>query len=304
MSTEIIPRNRFTDLRQLPIAFKLEGFKVTILGWGFYEPEWWRNYLHEHSFFEVCYVWHGYGVFRINHKEYPVREGMVFVAKPGEPHEIISSEDDPMGIYFWSYTLVPNADRLTQNDTNMLLQAFLASEAWVSSVPEMQQILNRLTEEIVTRQAGYSHMIEILIAQLLLNTARAVSTVKYVSKNDIPTEHDPTTLLVSDIVRYIQDNYTRPITLRDIAAQVHLSNRHTNRLFHRVMGVSVHTYLTQFRLKVASQLLLDQELSITETAYACGYRDVRYFITLFKQHSGITPAVFRKQGGTRFLNPS
>jgi len=298
---EAIARQRFTDLRQLAMTFQLDGFKVAMLGWGFFQPEWWRNYLHEHSFFEVCYVWQGRGLFRIKHKDYTVREGMVFIAKPGEAHEIISSEDDPMGIYFWSYTLIPLDDQRRQSDVHRLLQTFMAASKWGAAAPAMQPIINRLTTEIANRQAGYTGMIRALITQLLLETARAVTTVKTPPAVHVPAPRDDTTLLVSDMLRYIQDNYARPLTLQDVAAQVHLSNRHTNRLFRRVMGISVHSYLTQFRLKVASQHLLNHELSVTETAYACGYRDVRYFITLFKQHMGATPAAFRKQGGTRFL---
>lgn len=294
-----IPRSRFTDLRSLTLAVKLGSFSARLRGWGFFEPVWWRNYLHVHSYFEICYAWQGRGLFRINGVDYPVNAGEVFVAKPDEPHEIISSEDDPLGIYFWSYTLVPPPSPTEQGDIDALLYAFMDSRRWVQVSPPMQRTLELLTEEIVQREPGYAQAIEALVSKLLLDTARAVTDVSPIT-SDQP-EHDANEALVRDMVRYLHDNYTRAIRVRDVAAQVHLSERHTNRLFRQVMGVSIKEYLTNFRLEIAAQLLLNRQSSVTEVAFATGYHDVRYFITLFRQHTGFTPAAFQRREGTRFV---
>ncbi|MBZ0299030.1 MAG: AraC family transcriptional regulator [Anaerolineae bacterium] len=294
-----IPRNRFTDLRSLTLAVKLGGFAARIRGWGFFEPEWWRNYLHVHSFFEVCYAYQGTGLFHINGDDHQVRAGEVFVAKPDEPHEIISSEHDPLGIYFWSYTLVPPQSQTAHAEVDALLYTFLTSKKAASRCESMQGTLDLLTEEIVRREPGYPQAIEGLIAKLLLDTARAVTGVESVTHEQ--PDHDARETLVRDMVRYLHDNYNRAIRVRDVAAQVHLSERHTNRLFRQVMDVSIKEYLTNFRLEIAAQLLLDRQSSVTQVAYATGYNDVRYFITLFRQHTGLTPTAFRQRDGTRFF---
>src|SRR5690348_4349129 len=97
---------QFTDLNLLSLSLQCGSFTCELLYWGFFEPRWWRNYLHVHSFFEVCYAYQGRGTFRIHDQTLPVQAGDVFVARPGEAHEIISSQDDPLGIYFWAYTLL------------------------------------------------------------------------------------------------------------------------------------------------------------------------------------------------------
>ena len=126
--------------------------------------------------------------------------------------------------------------------------------------------------------------------------------LKLVSVAENARAVDNASLLARDIQRYLQDNYARDIAMRDIAAQVHLSERHTRRLFQQVTGQSIKGYLTQVRLQVAAQSLLDPRLSVTDVAHACGYQDVRYFITLFRKHTGLTPAAYRRAGGTKFLN--
>lgn len=52
-----VPRHRFIDLAILPVSLRLGRFSAQLLSWGFFRPRWWRNYLHMHSFFEICYAY-------------------------------------------------------------------------------------------------------------------------------------------------------------------------------------------------------------------------------------------------------
>ena len=295
-----IPRQRFIDLNQLSLSLHVGGFSAEILGWGFFEPRWWRNYLHSHSCFEICYAFAGRGTFRMLDTEYTVRAGDVFVAKPGEPHEIVSSEEEPLGIYFWSHTLLPATQRHTAfGGSDALLHAFRTTRQWVSDrVEAMQPTLDLLVEEIVRKQPGYVQVIDGLVVKLLLDTARAVVDVPIMAE---PAARGAADALAHQIAAYLRDNYSRPIAIRDVAAQVHLSERHTSRLFRETMGASIKSYLTALRLEVATQLLLDRHLSIQAVALASGYPDTRYFTTLFRRYMGSTPGRFRHTEGTQIL---
>ena len=300
MSEPSLPRQRFVELRHLPLRCELDGFVAKMQGWGFIEPEWWRNYRHVHSFYEVCYAFQGQGVFRLDQDELMVQAGDLFVARPGKPHEIISSEQEPLGIYFWSYTLIPPATR-GNSPLADLLRRYVAGRRAVDAAPAMESTLTLMTDEIAHRAPGYALVLQGLLAKLLLDTARAVTDLPPPSRAHAAAPADHAALVVDDIQRYIQDNYSRPLALRDVAAQVHLSERHTRRLFQQVTGQSITGYLTDLRMRVAAQSLLDPQLSVTEVATRCGYQDVRYFITLFRRRTGQTPVAFRRLGGTRFL---
>lgn len=302
-ATPTMVRQRFTDLNSLSLAFPLGSFHVTMLGWGFIEPYPWRNYLHTHSFFEVCYAFQGRGTFRMRGDDYAVQAGDLFVAKPSEPHEIISTDDDPLGIYFWSYTLVPPRGQVAHaQGIDGLLRAFFSAERCVSTrAPLMSHTLELLTEEIVLRQPGYAESVVALAVKLLLDTARAVVDAPIpVEQFAAPVRHHAEAV-AQRIARFLRDNASRPLSVRDVAAEVHLSERHTSRLFHQTMGISIMAYLTALRLEMAAQLLLDQQLSIKEVAQASGYPSVHHFATLFRRRMGLTPAMFRRQGGTSFL---
>lgn len=292
------PRRRITDLNGLTITFGVGDYHAEMLGWGFIKPKWWRNYLHEHSFFEVCYAYQGAGTFYMDYTGHTVRTSDVFIARPGEPHEIISSEDDPLGIYFWSYTLVPT-DKPTNTSLNHMLRQFIHTKRHTNQAGHLQTTLRLLTEEVVNRQAGYQTAIESLCVKLVLDVARVVTDATLQDHEGYASlERDQQ--LVLEIERYIHDNYNRALLLRDVAAYVHLSERHTNRVFQQVKGESIKTYLTRYRLNIAKQLLLNERMTITQVAFAIGYNDIRYFSTRFRQHTGQTPTQFREQRGTVF----
>lgn len=297
----MFPRQRFTDLNHQPLHVQLGSYESKFLGWGFFEPEWWRNYLHTHSFFEICYAFHGVGTFRMLGHDYTVRAGDLFVAKPNEPHEIISSEDEPLGIYFWSYTLVPSLPRTSEsNAVDELLDRFSTSETWVSDrAPSLLYTLELLTEEIVQRQPGYTQALTGLAQKLLLDTARAI--VEPQPPATLVRSHQGTPPTVQQIIQYLHDNYQRSLNIRDLAAQVNLSERHISRIFTQTIGKSIIDYLTDIRIKAAAQMLIGSNIPIKAIAEANGYPDVQHFTTLFRRRVGRTPAAFRREGGTMFL---
>jgi len=297
------PRHRITDLNLLPISLEIGNSTSDLINWGFIEPRPWRNYLHTHSFFEVCYAFQGRGVFRILDLETPVEAGHLFIAKPGERHEIISSDHDPLGIYFWAYTLArPRDCGLDAAAVDALLMAFMSANCWVSDrVPTLQSTLDLLVGEIVRQDVGYADAIQGLVLKVLLDTCRSVVPTLLAADAPPQPRQSAATATARHIATYLQDNYSRPILIRDVAAQVHLSERHCNRLFRATMGVSIADYLTALRMDVASRLLLEQRLSIKEVAHATGYPDTRYFTTLFHRRMGLPPATFRRLNGTQVL---
>ena len=288
----------FTNLNHLVFQLKLGNFTSELLGWGYYSgEEVWRNYLHVHSHFEVCYAFRGYGQFRTCGENYPIRAGDLFIAKPDEPHEIIASSTDPLGIYFWSYTLVPPA-RESSSDVDLMLHAFSGSEVPLTSGAAVTaKTLELLTDEVARQAPGYTQVAKGLVVKLLLETARAVTHHRVLVSSDGVLTKD---LTVATLLRYLRDNYNRPLPLKEVAAQVHLSERHTSRLFKQAVGTSIKQYVLAVRLDVAKQRLLNGD-SVAEVAYATGYSDVRHFSTLFRQRTGSTPTRYREEGGTQFL---
>jgi transcriptional regulator GlxA family with amidase domain len=156
-----------------------------------------------------------------------------------------------------------------------------------------------LALEAASPVSGYGTALTALGSALVLETARAFALDGDLAVE--PVRRDRGLLVVEAMQRHLRDNLSRPITVRDVAAVVHLSERHAERLFTQQTGASIMTTLRRLRLELAAQLLLDHTLSVTAVARACGYSDVRPFSTAFKRKYGRTPGEHRRTGGTEFL---
>jgi len=281
-------------LNQIPIHIQTDDFVAEVLWWGMFKDEWWRNYLHVHSFYEICYAFEGRGTFFIDNKEHTVQAGDLFIAHPHQYHEIISSEDMPLGIYFWSFTLSLNE---TDTDTYQLLDAYTKSSGYISQkIAQIPTIIELLIDEAHRHEAGYVQSLQALTTKLLLETARSVTNIS----PNMDLESNTQRAIVREVIQYLKDNYPQPIQIRDIAAQVHMSERHISRVFLKATSKTIKTYLTELRLDKACNLLLKVNIPITEVAQQTGYPDMRYFSTLFRKQFGITPSAFRHQHGTQF----
>lgn len=70
------------------------------------------------------------------------------------------------------------------------------------------------------------------------------------------------------------------------------------RLFQRFVGSSVRSYISVLRISRAKELLISRPYTTLDgIAALCGYRDVSYFISVFRQQTGTTPKQFRKLYG-------
>jgi AraC-like DNA-binding protein len=291
--------DRFVDLAGLLESCEVGGFRADFVSWGHYRPEYWRNYWHSHSFHEVCLAYSGSGRFNVGPKEYEVGEGDVFLARPGDVHEIESSRTSPLGIAFWGFTFRAVSggtglgggwwSGLTRPDGPVVSTAMGGLPAAIAA----------LADEASKPRSGYNELLGAFGAALVLDTARAFALDEDLSVE--PVVRDRGSVVVEAMQRHLLDNLARPVTVREVAAAVHLSERHAERLFSSVTGASLMSTLRRLRLELAAQLLFNPALSVTEIARACGYSDVRPFSTAFKRHYGRTPGDYRRTGGTSFV---
>jgi AraC-like DNA-binding protein len=298
------PPTRFIDLNTVPLAPRIGSYVAEMLYFGHLGQRYWRNWLHVHSFYEICLCYGGRGTFLNTDTLHNIRAGHVFIAKPGQSHEIVSERSQPVKIYFWAFALRRAEAAGSALEIDRLIESFERSDTQVQTDDgAMLDTCRLLTGEIVARRPGYLTAIEGLVAKLVLDTARSVADASLTSERVEPPAHSPNEAVVNRVKTYLRDNLSRPVALRDVAAQVHLSERHLARIFREQTGTTPLDFLTTLRLETAQQMLLNQDKTIKEVARACGYPDVHYFTTLFGKRLGITPAAFREQGGTRFLRP-
>ncbi len=97
------------------------------------------------------------------------------------------------------------------------------------------------------------------------------------------------------ITDYINEHFTEPLSTHSLSAIFGYNETYFSRMFKKTTGETVTNYITTLRLQRAQQLLHDTNDSIRAVALKCGYPDVFYFSTRFKQYTGHSPRNFRTQ---------
>lgn len=99
---------------------------------------------------------------------------------------------------------------------------------------------------------------------------------------------------VSSIINYISKNYGRNMPLEEIADAVGLSANYICTLFKKEMGVNLFSYIMEYRINRAKELLLSTNLKSYEIAEKTGFSDESYFSRSFKRITGQSPIEFKR----------
>lgn len=108
------------------------------------------------------------------------------------------------------------------------------------------------------------------------------------------TRKDTGNQAIEQICRYVQENFSRDISLSIITNKLNMNYHYISGLFARKVGLSFSEYLMKVRLEKAKELLRRTEGKIYEVAVGSGFNDVQYFCRAFKKQFALTPAQYRK----------
>ncbi|MFD0711404.1 response regulator [Paenibacillus sp. GCM10027626] len=118
----------------------------------------------------------------------------------------------------------------------------------------------------------------------LIELSRAVSLHKQQSGS-----------IMHEIARFIEANYARDITLKEISERFHLNREYISRKFSQEFRETIIDFLSRIRIEKAKLLLMNPHFKNAEVAQMIGYKDEKYFSRVFKKLEGKSPKDFRKQ---------
>ena len=113
-------------------------------------------------------------------------------------------------------------------------------------------------------------------------------------ESGISPEVDEPNILGHRVKKFIDQNYTQPITLQTIAEALNTSPYYISHVFKEMSGYSPIQYLLRRRIGEAQTLLITTDYSITEIAGMVGYDTQSYFNMQFTKHVGMPPKKFRQ----------
>ncbi len=99
------------------------------------------------------------------------------------------------------------------------------------------------------------------------------------------------------ILQYIREHLTEKIQVDDLSRKAYLSRNIFFKWFRQQVGITPLEYINRERVKLARQLLAEEEKSLLEIGTQCGFNDLNYFVRVFRRSEGITPGAFRSMTG-------
>lgn len=128
---------------------------------------------------------------------------------------------------------------------------------------------------------------------ILSNNRPKCMSILYDILSDLISDSTSFSPIVTEAVRYIDQNYTDPhLTVESIASKCSISEVYLRRLFKEVFQIPPKQYLQDLRLRKAKQLLSEGSLSIGQVAEYSGYSSVYHFSRAFHKEVGISPSEY------------
>ncbi|MFI2409804.1 GlxA family transcriptional regulator [Streptomyces sp. NPDC018947] len=115
------------------------------------------------------------------------------------------------------------------------------------------------------------------------------------SQFSVPLEQVSTTRRVEELRHHILRHIAEPLTVADLAARLHVSDRQLTRIFKTELGTTPHAYVESARVEVARHRLESSDATLERIASACGFGTVDTLVRAFRRRLDTTPTEYRRR---------
>ncbi|MFD2115096.1 response regulator [Paenibacillus yanchengensis] len=98
---------------------------------------------------------------------------------------------------------------------------------------------------------------------------------------------------IEKATQYMAEHYNEDIRASDVAAWLNITASHFSSIFKKNTGKSFKEYMNNIRMEQACRLLETTNDKVFEIADQVGYSEYKYFVSIFKQQTGLTPKEYR-----------
>lgn len=241
----------------------------------------WHSVPHTHNHIELFYITGGNGQFLIEDQLYPVNANHLIIINPNVTHTEVSLNAQPLEYIVLGIEGIELAISDNSNGRFCILDHFESAQ--------IHSCLRNILREMEMKNTGYEDVcqafMEILIIRLMRSTNLAVPTEPQVITGNKQC---------AAVRRYIDLHFKEPLSLDQLAEEVHMNKYYLSHAFKREYGVSPINYMVSKRLDESKYLLSETDLSMSQIAQLLGFSSLSYFSQVFRRTQSITPMEFRQ----------
>lgn len=246
----------------------------------------------------LLYALKGAAELELEGQHYELTRGCLVIFQPGTHYCIRPQDRVTLAVMDFDFTqdysertdfLVPCPARdfkpeLAHKQVDFSDAAMLSKPLFMENAGFLESTVRKLVVEFQNKQLLWQNICSSLFKQLLCEVVRSYEA-----------GGDPQGLM-SRLLPYIDQNIHRPISNAELGEVLGYNPNYLNRLILRHTGLSLHQYVLQRRLTLATGLLVTTQQPISEIALSLGFNSTAHFSGYFKKATGTTPAQCRKNG--------
>ena len=250
---------------------------------------------------ELIYIKKGTGQIRVDYEEYLLCAPAIVLILPGQLHAIYQNGTDTMEykkIIFDSDMLI---SRQTDKSMSEFLLPMLNGQLAIPTVftpdtpyyTEISSPIDACDEIGKTRPLGYELYIKSRLYEFFYILASRCCDYTAQPHNRQYLE------AIKPVLHIIKNHYSEKITVEQAAKEAGFSASYFMHYFKEIMHCSFITYLNNYRLNIATELLVSSDSSILEIAEATGFSNLSHFNRQFLKKYKVTPREYRSTAHRR-----
>lgn len=234
--------------------------------------------------FLVHVIVSGKGSYTVNNQTYELKAGDLFMIWPGIDTVYQADNDDPWKYIWFGFN--------GAKAKSVLRYAGLSENNPVSHVDDTSPYVDAINGILDACQLTFSN--EFKREAYLYSLAAKLGDDLHKYASDSPEYEYSYQTYVNHALDYIENNYFENIRISQIADYIGINRSYLTTCFKKVMDMSPHEYLIDYRIKQAKILLADTSFSINDIASLVGYNDSLSFSKIFKSQTGLSPKKYRE----------
>lgn len=246
-----------------------------------YEDDW-HSIIHTHSFTELFYVVNGSGSFKIEDKDFTVKENDLVIVNSHVSHTESSKDSNPLEY------IVIGLDGISLEVINSY-----SIHNYSKYKHEILYYMNNLLYEVQQKEEYYEDVCQNLLEALILNVKRRTKSNLVISSEK---NYNKECALIKN---YIDLHYSSDLTLNYLASITHMNKYYLIHVFKKFMGTSPIDYLIEKRISVSKFLLETTEHSMEQISEIVGFTSQSYFNQIFRKRVEMSPRKYRNQYKTK-----
>lgn len=247
---------------------------------------------HLHDCYEMYYSMAGEKNYFIRDKMYRLSKGDLLFINHSELHRTTSTtrlERERVLVYF-KQELLGAKQELLHDTFSPFRTGSLVLPLHVHEQKFVEELFHKMIEEYRSKRRNYLYCIESLLTELLVFAIRCNELRLERPAKKAKSLHP----VVSEVIRYINENYTERLTLDMLSERFSTSKYYLSRLFKTVTGFSFVDYIAAVRIMEAQKRLRETDMQVTRIAEDVGFDNLAHFYKTFKQLSSASPLKYRK----------